>query len=198
MRIISGKNKGKKIIPPVDKNTRPLRDIVKESIFNLIKHSNKFNFNLENSHVLDLFSGSGSFGLECISRGASKVVFVENYNKALKYFHESQKLSQSDSLSKYSLLMASAFQKFSSGKKEVLWDAIQSFYKASNIYPLNGEPHYYIGETYLKLGDKDFDLIIDSYDKALSLNLPEPLEEKVKTSKKEALRRRDLLKNFWK
>ena len=94
--------------------------------------------------------------------------------------------------------MASAFQKFSSGKKEVLWDAIQSFYKASNIYPLNGEPHYYIGETYLKLGDKDFDLIIDSYDKALSLNLPESFEEKVKTSKKEALRRRDLLKNFWK
>ena len=82
--------------------------------------------------------------------------------------------------------------------KEVLWEAIQSFYKASNIYPLNGEPHYYIGETYLKLGDKDFDLIIDSYDKALSLNLPKSLEEKVKTSKKEALRRRDLLKNFWK
>ena len=122
----------------------------------------------------------------------------KNYNKALKYFHKSQKLSESDSVSKYSLLMVSAFQKFSSGKKEVLWDAIQSFYKASNIYPLNGEPHYYIGETYLKLGDKDFDLIIDSYDKALSLNLPEPLEEKVKTSKKEALRRRDLLKNFWK
>ena len=122
----------------------------------------------------------------------------QNYNEALKYFQKSQKLSQSDSVSKYSLLMASAFQKFSSGKKEVLWDAIQSFYKASNIYPLNGEPHYYIGETYLKLGDKDFDLIIDSYDKALSLNLPESIEEKVKTSKKEALRRRDLLKNFWK
>ena len=88
MRIISGKNKGKKIIPPVDKNTRPLRDIVKESIFNLIKHSNKFNFNLENSDVLDLFSGSGSFGLACISRGASKVVFVENYNKALNILNK--------------------------------------------------------------------------------------------------------------
>ena len=122
----------------------------------------------------------------------------QNYNEALKYFYKSQKLSQSDSLSKYSLLMASAFQKFSSGKKDVLWDAIQSFYKASNIYPFNGEPYYYIGQTYLKLGDKDFDLIIDSYDKALSLNLTESLEEKVKTSKKEALRRRDLLKNFWK
>ncbi len=88
MRIISGKNKGKKIIPPIDKNTRPLRDIVKESIFNLIKHSNKFNFNLENSNVLDLFSGSGSFGLECISRGANKVVFVENHNKALNILNK--------------------------------------------------------------------------------------------------------------
>ena len=131
------------------------------------------------------------------SRGL-KAMEKQNYNEALKYFHNSQKLSQSDSVSKYSLLMASAFQKFSSGKKDVLWEAIQSFYKASNIYPLNGEPHYYIGETYLKLGDKDFDLIIDSYDKALSLNLPESLEEKVKVSKKETLRRRELLTNFWK
>ena len=88
-----------------------------------------------------------SHGLEAMEK--------QNYDKALKYFHKSQKLSESDSVSKYSLLMATAFQKFSSGKKEVLWDAIQSFYKASNIYPLNGEPHYYIGETYLKLGDKD-------------------------------------------
>ncbi len=88
MRIISGKNKGKKIIPPVDKNTRPLRDIVKESIFNLIKHSNKFNLILENSYILDLFSGSGSFGLECLSRGAKKVIFVENYSKAISILNK--------------------------------------------------------------------------------------------------------------
>ena len=83
MRIIGGKNKGKKIILPVDKNTRPLRDIVKESIFNLIEHSNKFNISISNSIVLDLFSGSGSFGLECISRGAKFITFVENYVHAL-------------------------------------------------------------------------------------------------------------------
>ena len=97
MRIISGKYKGKKIIPPVDKNTRPLRDIVKESIFNLIKHSNKFNLILENSNILDLFSGSGSFGLECLSRGAKKVIFVENYSKAIsvlnKNIHNFQELN---------------------------------------------------------------------------------------------------------
>ena len=84
MRIIGGKNKGKKIILPVDKNTRPLRDMVKESIFNLIEHSNKFNISVSNSIVLDLFSGSGSFGLECFSRGAKFITFVENYVHALK------------------------------------------------------------------------------------------------------------------
>ena len=83
MRIIGGKNKGKKINLPIDKNTRPLRDLVKESIFNLIEHSNKFNASILNSIVLDLFSGTGSFGLECFSRGAKFITFVENYPHAL-------------------------------------------------------------------------------------------------------------------
>ena len=52
MRIIGGNFKGKKILLPLDKKTRPLRDLVKESIFNLIQHSNKIN--LQNySSVLD-------------------------------------------------------------------------------------------------------------------------------------------------
>ena len=76
MRIIGGIYRGKKITLPEDKKTRPLKDIVKESIFNLIEHSNKFKIEIKNSLVLDLFAGSGSFGLECISRGAKKVVFI--------------------------------------------------------------------------------------------------------------------------
>ena len=48
MRIISGKLKGKKLKDPIDKETRPLKDMVKESIFNIINHSNKFDLNLEN------------------------------------------------------------------------------------------------------------------------------------------------------
>ena len=66
MRIISGLFKGKKLLVPEDIKTRPLKDLTKESIFNIIKHSNLINFNLENSNVLDLFSGVGSFGLESI------------------------------------------------------------------------------------------------------------------------------------
>jgi len=82
MRVISGKLKGKKILLPKDNLTRPLRDLVKESIFNLLEHSNKLNISTTNANVLDLFSGSGSFGLEIISRGAEKVTFVENYSPA--------------------------------------------------------------------------------------------------------------------
>ena len=77
MRIISGKFKGKKLFIPKDKKTRPLKDITKESIFNLIIHSKKINFDFSNTYILDLFAGSGSFGLECLSRGSGHVTFVE-------------------------------------------------------------------------------------------------------------------------
>ena len=83
MRIISGIFRGKKIIEPKDVKTRPLKDLTKESIFNIINHSNKFSINLKNSEILDLFSGTGSFGIECLSRGVKHVTFVENYNKIL-------------------------------------------------------------------------------------------------------------------
>ena len=79
MRIISGIFKGKKILQPKDQKTRPLKDLTKESIFNIIEHSKKFKVELKNSIILDLFSGTGSFGIECLSRNAKKVIFVENY-----------------------------------------------------------------------------------------------------------------------
>ena len=83
MRIISGRSKGRKIHEPRDINTRPLKDLTKESIFNILTHSNKFFIKLKNSNVLDLFSGVGSFGLECLSRETSNVTFVENYDNVL-------------------------------------------------------------------------------------------------------------------
>ena len=83
MRIISGNFKGKKILLPKDKLTRPLKDLTKESIFNILKHSKLLNIELESSNVLDLFSGVGSFGLECLSRGAKNVTFLESYADVL-------------------------------------------------------------------------------------------------------------------
>jgi 16S rRNA (guanine966-N2)-methyltransferase len=83
MRIISGNYKGKKILLPKDKLTRPLKDLTKESIFNIVKHSKLLNVKIEESNILDLFSGVGSFGLECLSRGAANVTFLESYREVL-------------------------------------------------------------------------------------------------------------------
>lgn len=79
MRIISGKLKGKKISFISSSETRPLRDYVRENIFNIIDHREKFKFNLEKLNILDLYSGVGSFGIECLSRYLCNVVFVEKH-----------------------------------------------------------------------------------------------------------------------
>ena len=78
MRIISGSLKGKSINFLKNSTTRPLKDAVRENIFNILKHSNLISGMIENANILDLYSGIGSFGLECISRGAKKVTFVEH------------------------------------------------------------------------------------------------------------------------
>lgn len=71
MRVISGKVRGLKLNTPKNEDVRPTTDRVKESLFNMI------NPYIMESSVLDLFAGTGSLGIECLSRGASKCVFVD-------------------------------------------------------------------------------------------------------------------------
>ena len=104
MRIISGKFRGKKILEPKDIKTRPLKDLTKESIFNIINHSKKFNVEIKDANILDLFSGVGSFGLECLSRGANQVSFVENYRGVLPVLKKN--LSSLNTFKKYEILEA--------------------------------------------------------------------------------------------
>ena len=115
MRVIGGVYKGKKLLLPNDKNTRPLKDLVKESIFNLIQHSNKININIKDSSVLDLFSGSGSFGIECLSREAKKVIFLENYPEALKVLEKNIKSLKN--IENYEIIKDDCFNFFKSNKK---------------------------------------------------------------------------------
>ena len=63
MRIISGDLKGKLINFVKNSKTRPLKDSVKENIFNILSHLNTINVNLEKANILDLYSGVGSFGI---------------------------------------------------------------------------------------------------------------------------------------
>ena len=84
MRIVAGTFKGTSLYLPENKNIRPLKDRVRESIFNLLIHSKKIPLQIEKSNILDLYSGTGSFGLECLSRKAKSVYFVEKEKNAIK------------------------------------------------------------------------------------------------------------------
>ena len=78
MRIISGTSRGRKLVAPRDHSLRPTSDRVKESIFNILQNE------LEGKVVLDLFAGTGNLGIEALSRGAQKTIFVEKGRQALR------------------------------------------------------------------------------------------------------------------
>ena len=85
MRVITGTARGRKLrdLPGLD--TRPTTDKVKESIFNIVQ------FDVEGRKVLDLFAGTGQLGIEALSRGAEKCVFVDQSREAVKVIEENVK-----------------------------------------------------------------------------------------------------------
>lgn len=80
MRIIAGTKRGMKLFPPKGSGTRPITDRVKESLFSILY---KYNV-IEGRFVADLFCGTGSLGLEVLSRAAAHVTFVEKDSKAVE------------------------------------------------------------------------------------------------------------------
>jgi len=102
MRIIAGIFKGTKIDNPKNKKTRPLKDSVRENIFNILNHSNKITFFFKKSNILDLYAGSGSFGLECLSRESKNVCFIEKEKEIIKVLEKN--IKKLDSKRKIELL----------------------------------------------------------------------------------------------
>ena len=82
MRVITGTARGRKLIAPEGMDVRPTGDKVKEAVFSAIQ------FDIEGSCVLDLFAGSGQMGIEALSRGAKKAVFVDSSRKSLSCVNE--------------------------------------------------------------------------------------------------------------
>ena len=77
MRVIAGKAKGRMLIAPEGLNTRPIMAKMKEALFSM------WQFDIYGANFLDLFAGSGSMGIEAISRGAKRAVFVEMDRNAI-------------------------------------------------------------------------------------------------------------------
>ena len=82
MRVISGKARGVNLKTPEGLQTRPTADRVKEAVFSILQ------FDLPGTRILDLFGGTGQLGIEAISRGASRAVFVDASDKACSLIKE--------------------------------------------------------------------------------------------------------------
>lgn len=80
MRIIAGTHRGKKLIEYFNPQTRPTTDRVKENVFNLLQN----HLDLHGARVLDLFAGTGAYGIECLSRGAGFVHFNDHDPQAVQ------------------------------------------------------------------------------------------------------------------
>ena len=81
MRVIAGEAKGRKLQRVSGRGTRPITDRVKENLFNLVQ------WEVPGSRFLDLFAGTGSLGIEALSRGAAVVVFLDSGREAIRVIH---------------------------------------------------------------------------------------------------------------
>lgn len=85
MRVITGSARGRRLKTPENDAIRPTTDTVKEALFNILQ------FDIEGRRVLDLFAGTGQLGIECLSRGAASVVFVDREREAIRIVKENLK-----------------------------------------------------------------------------------------------------------
>ena len=85
MRVITGTARGRRLKTPDGMDIRPTTDNVKESVFNILQ------FDIEGRRVLDLFAGTGQLGIECLSRGAREVIFIDQSRDAVKIIKENLK-----------------------------------------------------------------------------------------------------------
>lgn len=86
MRIIAGEFRGRRLVSPRGRSIRPTADRVREAIFNIIS------MHLAGAKVLDLYAGTGALGLEALSRGAARAVFVDQSAAAVRLIHENIRL----------------------------------------------------------------------------------------------------------
>lgn len=118
MRIIAGIARGRKIEAPEGINTRPVTDKIKESLFNM------WQMGIVDSVFLDLFSGSGSMGLEALSRGARKAIMVDSSTDAVKVIKNNLKNTKLDQLD-HQVVQADVFKQITKlSDDKVLFDII--------------------------------------------------------------------------
>ena len=121
-----------------------------------------------------------------------------DYVNARAHFLNALNYSYDDSIVQYNLFMINGHLLKKTGNKEKLWEAIETYYKALKLDQTNGEPYFFIGQCYQSLGNKDFDLILESYQNALGLQLSGEIKKKIEGEILLVSDREKRLKDFWK
>ena len=147
--------------------------------------------NKNNQNIIDaLVAANNNMGKNYLIKGELSLA-IDHFKKAIS-------LNSENKFSKFSLLIAEGQLLIKRGNKNGMWDAIEKFSKASNFFPNNGEPYYWMAISYTKLGDTEFDLILESYEKSLSLELSENIKSEVEKKYEKAKMRKQKLDSFWK
>ena len=94
MRIVSGKYRGRRLVPPVNLPVRPTTDFAKEGLFNVLNNMVDF----ESLHVLDLFSGTGSIAFEFLSRGAIEVTAIDSNHRCIEFIKKTAETFGADNI----------------------------------------------------------------------------------------------------
>lgn len=157
LRVISGKNRGTKLLAPEGMATRPTTDRIKETLFNMIS------FDLPGCTFLDLFSGSGGIAIEALSRGSKEAVLVENNKVALDCIYKNlEKTRLQDKAIVYNIDVESSLQKLVQQKKKFDIIFLDPPYALERIQSILE----YIGKEEL-LEEKGYIILEQSTDKAL-------------------------------
>ena len=115
LRITGGKYRSRKLLTPEVTSTKPTMDRVREGLFNALQ------FDIKDANVLDLFAGSGSYGLEALSRGASSATFIDNNKEAYRVINENIKsLDVKEATSSY-LIDYEVFLKTTDDKFDIIF-----------------------------------------------------------------------------
>ena len=114
------------------------------------------------------------------------------------HYNEIIKIDPKNSFALYHIYMYQGKINHKKDYKNGQWEAIQSFYKAAATIDTLGEPFYWIGRSYEKKDEMDFDSALDAYNKSLELYLPDSTKLKVDFALKKLIKRKEVYKDFWK
>ncbi|HIC38834.1 MAG TPA: hypothetical protein EYO79_05105 [Candidatus Marinimicrobia bacterium] len=146
--------------------------------------------NISDEIIQAIVSAHNNLGTKALADG--------DYSSAELQFNNVLKIQTKNKTAQYGLAMISGHRFFKKGSNSALWKALEQYGKAAYYNPEKNEPYYWMGRTYEKKDSKDFELIIESYQKSLEGNLDENLTKDTEQRLSVMFKKQKIYEDFWK